>query len=451
MQARALSAQRRSYPHLPEDLWRRIALLLPLQEWVRAASTCTALRSLVLDDIALPDEWLTLHGPGCIESFLLWLAKRWRDARSADTVFYVSPSPRLESAGSDIRQYADLLELTITQQPWEPPVAMPCPQVAVQIGWACHNEDLLLGLAFEALLTSAGHVHALCLELTVDLTMPPLVHLRHLMMSLNDEAERSLASLVQLQSLETLELRCEFMESTAADIVLPNSLKHLSLGGTVLKSLLAPAQCRIAMDSLHLLGPIYEGLVFAPYQTDYVWSKHARRPRDQITILSLRQGSSGFYEAFGEDDLLVYGSNIERLEIYWGHNIVALDSLPQLHWDRLGALYVAAAKISITLPASLRLVYLQAYELVLEFQDPVASAARVQSYSIAARKLVHFENQLQVFEDGLASRHLFLTFEQYYNTYWGLVTRGRMDQTLDVSNWEQKCVCKCCTCCLKIP
>ncbi len=444
MQARAGKAQRRNYPHLPEDLWRRIALLLPLQEWVRAASTCTALRSLVLDDITLPDERLTLHGPGGVESFLLWLAKLWRDARSAETVFEVSPSPRVEYAGNDTRQYADFLELTIRQQPWEPAVAMPCPQVAVTIVWACLNEDLLLGLAFEALLASAGHVHALHLELTVDLTMPPLIHLRHLMMSLNEDPERALVSLVQLQSLETLELKCELMESTAADLVLPNSLKHLSLGGTVLRSLLAPAQCNIAMDSLDLLGPIYEGLVFAPYQPDYMWSTHAR---DQNTILSLRQGSSGFYEAFGEDDLLLCGSNIERLEIHWGYNIVALDSLPQLHWDRLGALYVAAAKISIKLPASLRLVYLQAYELlVLEFQDPEASAAHVQSFSIAARKLAHFENQLRVFEGGLASRHLDFTFEQY-NTYWGLVTRRKVHQTLDVSDWEEKCVCKCCSCC----
>lgn len=43
----------RDYPHLPEELWRRIALLLPLQDWVKASSTCAALHQLTLDTIEI--------------------------------------------------------------------------------------------------------------------------------------------------------------------------------------------------------------------------------------------------------------------------------------------------------------------------------------------------------------------------------------------------------------
>ncbi|BDA45912.1 hypothetical protein COCOBI_08-0040 [Coccomyxa sp. Obi] len=67
-----------AYPHLPEELWLRIASLLFTKEWVRASGTCKALQQLQVERINI--RW-TLGEASSATSGLLWLASHLQGAK----------------------------------------------------------------------------------------------------------------------------------------------------------------------------------------------------------------------------------------------------------------------------------------------------------------------------------------------------------------------------------
>ncbi|CAL8469849.1 g9391 [Coccomyxa elongata] len=219
-------------PHLPDELWHRIAGHLLTKEWVGASGTCRQLRQLQLEHLNITAK----TADGSI-SALLWLAKQLPGARSVVLDDWPVKSALQQEVMEKIRITMrpalnvpqSLLRLTVLSLRLGPGED----EKAKQLRSTGHHPHI--GIRLTPILEKAARLSKLELACRSTSGIPSLANLKHLALRLvrSPMTERISRVLHKMPLLETLQLShptashdCQEMD---AMLVVPASVQRVEL------------------------------------------------------------------------------------------------------------------------------------------------------------------------------------------------------------------------------
>ncbi|CAL8462077.1 g1608 [Coccomyxa elongata] len=377
--AKVKQTTRAPAPHLPDELWHRIAGFLSTKDWVGASGSCRHLRQLQLEHLNITAT--SAHGS---ISALLWLAKQLPGARSLVLGGWIVKSALQQEVADKVR---------IAMQPalQSPEALSKLSILRVQLGPSDDERakrmnstgDLPhMGICLGPILAKATRLSKLELACVSAAGLPPLANLRHMALHLFrfPMSDRISTLLQNMPSLETLQLshssasHDSYGDHVEAMLVVPASVQRVELVNVFPESLVLNSD-RTVVRLIGAVCCLEEALMGWP------------DVRGQLKGLRLYQRADEIPYSVDPMDESHLWDHVEVLQFMRAPASpvdVELHGLPVASLGNLTSLHVTMANLCITIPALPGLKDLRldcARTLCMSFED-----ARV-----CAENLVGFE------------------------------------------------------------
>ena len=333
------------YLELPSDVWERVFALLSTKEWAMASGTCRAFRGIKLGVV---DMDVSSHGA------LRWAAKHWQ--ASSKLSLNCKASFDYSFLPPEVLTLGDLQFLKVS-------------------GGSEHALPMWIG----SLLSNCRALEVLMLDFVYPLPfLPPLMHLRHLMLTLPGFSCSFLTSLGMLHGLVSLSLQANkgsFVECPQIDLTSLLGLKDIRIEQIRPNGVVLTEGC-----ALHLV-------VTSPELIGDALGDCA-----QIASLEFHDDDEEVWR--WPTPLVAHCTSLQWTSRTIGAPGVPL-SLSGADFTGLRKLYLESYEtIDLHIPASMHLSALHVYTLHVEitFEDVDAAVAELEEVSVAWKFLLMSTN-----------------------------------------------------------
>lgn len=437
MQSTHLASERivQGPPHLPEDLWRYIANIMPLRDWVKASSTCKTLYEL--HPLETTVCTVSVAGMWTSQSALLWLVRHWHacthlkvdvEANSIcmeGDITLVQNAPR-----SPLGYVASLKTLRLY-------CSFIYQSKDIEHAWTRWLENFLLLVA--PISIKVLEIQRRCLP-----SLPVMPHLKHLILH-GYGCYRILETLMGLQTLETVKMEGVpgiFLIS-GSTIRFPPSLRRLYLHQiSFTVPMYLPDGCTIKFSAM--LYPLQQALP----QLDGL-----EKRLESLTVLD--SSIRGELCSWTCQSLRLRLAGLKRLNLYIQGDVSLVSDSHVPFWSYLPNLCdldITGTQISLCIPAQCQLKRVCARAkrgLKLSFEDAGVTAANLIAFDVrfSIRYLQPSDiTSWKIFTEGLEGRGIGLVKDKIDV---GLLRWRMSHQHPDqLTGWEMACDCHCCWECL---
>ncbi|BDA45935.1 hypothetical protein COCOBI_08-0270 [Coccomyxa sp. Obi] len=360
-----------AFPHLPEEIWLRIASLLSTKEWAGASGACRALQQLQLEHIDMAATSAQDYS-----SALDWLKRRMGSAKSAA----LDGWPVSNDAQADCGQQINLAVQAQLNPTLLPRLAVLRAKIELPQGVPKYSEEFRKEpREFASILRQAVNLSMVELVCGSIPFLPEMASLKHLALSVEDpnmDSERLSPMLQAMPCFKTLQLsqsswdQCmhSHYSQPVGTLVVPTSVQRLELTNIFPKSLELCSGSTVVVMGGSLCCMRY-ALVRWP------------GVRGQIKGVCLHDELSGEIGGFNETlpglwrsvEVLQFVSDIQR----------SLHGLTSVSIANLTALHIKDVGLSVCIPARLTLKDVRIevrYKLCIEFEDAAVTSRHVDLF-----------------------------------------------------------------------